>query len=441
MTQHRVERIVIKPGHANHSACHRYCVAARSIYNAALYQMRQALFSDNPISASNADKILKQEYREIYKRLPSAAAQRTTQVLGDNWKGWIQAKKDWKLHPEKYQSMPKMPGYARRAKTLTVGRNGHRIKDGTLLLAEAKRFGWQPLPVMCCKDQKINHPAATAIVNDVRIVPLGTSFIVELVYLAEIPKSSQLNPDNAFGLDLGIDNLVTIVSTQQDYAPVLVKGKSIKSINARYNKLKAQLASHNKHGHIRSKSRKRYCQINDYFHKVSHWLIGECVRTHTGTLVIGLNKGWKNSVNIGRVNNQKFVSIPHSRLIEMIQYKAKDAGIRTIVREESYTSKASCLDLDDIPNYEDVDKGLVVPKFAGKRIRRGLYRSASGRLINSDVNGAANILRKEIGNDWLKSQVEADKGVMDTPKAINHIDLLLEERPRLLETTSNRKAA
>lgn len=116
MKQHRVERIVIKPGHANHSACRRYCVAARAVYNAALYQIRQALFAGKPIYASEADKILKQEHREVYKLLPAAAAQRTTQVLGDNWKGWMQAKKDWELHPHKYQSMPKIPGYARRAK-------------------------------------------------------------------------------------------------------------------------------------------------------------------------------------------------------------------------------------------------------------------------------------------------------------------------------------
>ena len=102
----RAERIVIKPGHVNHAACKRYCGAARRVYNAALYQMRQALFAEAPISASQADKVLKQTQRETYQLLPSAGAQRTTQVLGDNWKGWLAAKKDYEKHPHKYPSRP-----------------------------------------------------------------------------------------------------------------------------------------------------------------------------------------------------------------------------------------------------------------------------------------------------------------------------------------------
>lgn len=437
----RAERIVIKPGHVNHAACKRYCGAARRVYNAALYQMRQALFSEAPISASQADKVLKQTQRETYQLLPSAGAQRTTQVLGDNWKGWLAAKKDYGKHPQKYQSRPKLPNYARAAKTYVVGRNGHKIEQGRLFLAGGKDFGFQPLKVTCCQSQPYNSKASETIVNDVRIVPLGTAFVVELVYRKTVKRSTKLNPDNAFGIDLGIDNLVTIVSTQQDYTPVLIKGKAIKSINAKYNKLKAQLASNDKHGHISTKSRRRYSQISDYFHKVSHWLIAECLRTDTGRVVIGLNADWKRAVNIGRVNNQKFCSIPHRRLMDMILYKAERHGIEVVIREESYTSKASCLDLDSIPDYQAVKEGKVVPLFSGRRVKRGLYKSGSGVLLNSDVNGAANILRKEIGDDWLISQIEAGKGVMDTPVAVKHIDLLLEAGLRPRETMSNREAA
>lgn len=437
----RAERIVIKPGHVNHAACKRYCGAARRVYNAALYQMRQALFAEAPISASQADKVLKQTQRETYQLLPSAGAQRTTQVLGDNWKGWLAAKKDYEKHPHKYPSRPKLPNYARAAKTYVVGRNGHKIEQGRLFLASGKDFGFQPLKVTCCQNQPYNSKASETIVNDVRIVPLGTAFVVELVYRETVEPPPKPNPDNAFGIDLGIDNLVTIVSTQQDYAPVLIKGKAIKSINAKYNKLKAQLASNGKHGHISTKSRRRYSQISDYFHKVSHWLISECVRTDTGRVVIGLNADWKRSVNIGRVNNQKFCSIPHRRLLDMIQYKAERHGIEVVIREESYTSKASCLDLDAIPDYQAVKEGKVVPLFSGRRVKRGLYKTGSGVLLNSDVNGAANILRKEIGDDWLISQIEAGKGVMDTPVAVKHIDLLLEAGLRPRETMSNREAA
>ena len=437
----RAERIVIKPGHVNHAACKRYCGAARRVYNAALYQMRQALFAGTPISASQADKLLKQHYRETYQLLPSAGAQRTTQVLGDNWKSWSVAKRDYEKHPYKYQSRPRLPNYAREAKTYTVGRNGHKIEQDRLYLAGGKDFGFRPLKVTCCHNQPYNSKASETIVNDVRIVPLGNAFVIELVYRETAETPIQLNPDNAFGIDLGIDNLVTIVSTQQDYDPVLIKGKAIKSINAKHNKLKAQLASNGKHGHIISKSRKRYNQISDYFHKVSHWLIEECLRTDTGRIVIGLNVDWKRSVNIGRVNNQKFCTIPHRRLLDMIQYKAKRYGIEVVIREESYTSKASCLDLDAIPDYQSIKEEKIVPLFSGRRIKRGLYKTKNGVLLNSDVNGAANILRKEIGDDWLISQIEAGKGVMGTPVAVKHIDLLLEAGLRPCETTSNRKAA
>ena len=127
--------------------------------------------------------------------------------------------------------------------------------------------------------------------------------------------------------------------------------------------------------------------------------------------------------------------------MELIQYKAERHGIEVVIREESYTSKASCLDLDSIPDYQAVKEGKVVPLFSGRRVKRGLYKSGSGVLLNSDVNGAANILRKEIGDDWLISQIEAGKGVMDTPVAVKHIDLLLEAGLRPRETMSNREAA
>ncbi len=437
----RAERILIKKGHSNHAACKRYCGAARIIYNAALYQMRQALFAETPISASQADKILKREHASVYQLLPSAGAQRTTQVLGDNWKGWISSKKDYEKHPHKYKAKPRLPKYAKAAKTYVVGRNGHKIMDGKLFLASGNEFGFAPLSITCCKNQPYNSKASETIVNDVRIVPLGTAFMVEVIYRENIADPVKLNPENVFGIDLGINNLVTLISTQQDVTPVLIKGKVIKSINAKYNKLTAALAANGKRAHILSKSRKRYSQISDYFHKVSYWLIEECLRTDTGKIVIGLNADWKQSINIGKVNNQKFCFIPHARLIGMIRYKAERYGIEIIVREESYTSKASSLDLDVVPDYTKVKQSGVAVAFSGKRVKRGLYRSANGRYINSDVNGAANILRKEIGNEWLIAHLEAGKGVVDMPITVKHIDLLLEARPRPCETTSNREAA
>ena len=137
-------------------------------------------------------------------------------------------------------------------------------------------------------------------------------------------------------------------------------------------------------------------------------------RSHDiGTLVIGHNPGWKQDVAIGKVNNQKFVSIPHAKLIEQICYKAEEYGIQVIVREESYTSKASALDLDSVPTYTP---GGAKHTFSGRRVKRGLYRARNGVEINADVNGALNILRKEIGDSFMKAV--ADEGLVFRPKRI-----------------------
>ena len=147
-----------------------------------------------------------------------------------------------------------------------------------------------------------------------------------------------------------------------------------------------------------AKSIKRYNWINDHLHKVSRYIIKLCLKTDTGVIVIGKNKDWKQSIGIGKVNNQKFVSIPHAELINKIQYKAEEYGIEVIVREESYTSKASALDFDLIPTYgTDEDK-----TFSGRRVKRGLYRASTGQLLNADVNGALNVIRKEFGDARLR---------------------------------------
>jgi putative transposase len=441
MEEIRVERIVINAGHPNHRACRRYTFATRCIHNAGLYHMRQALFKGEPISHRQADVLLKTQYPDTYQLLPSAGAQRTLQIVGDEWKSRQAAKADFEQHPEKYKARPRLPNDAKQTRTYVVNRNGFKIENGRLYLAGGKDFGFAPMKVTCCRNQRYNARAAETKVGDVRIVPPGASFVIELTYPEVIKEDILLNSANCFSIDLGVNVLAAITSNQPDYIPVLIGGRSIKSINAQYNKDKAALASKGKGRHIKAKSRKRYCRITDYFHKVSTHIIRECLRTDTGTIVIGLSPDWKQAINIGRVNNRKFTSIPHRRLIDMIIYKAARYGIRVIIREESYTSRASALDLDPIPVYEEVKKTGIKPTFSGRRVKRGLYKSGQGRLIHADVNGSANTLRKEIGDEWLIEQLRANRGVMDTPVAVRHIDLLLKGSPRAPEETTSKRAA
>lgn len=141
---------------------------------------------------------------------------------------------------------------------------------------------------------------------------------------------------------------------------------------------------------------KRTPRINHYLHAASKAIIALLVAEDIGTLVVGKNLGWKQKVELGRVNNQHFVQLPHARFIAMLEYKAKLAGIRFVLQEESYTSQASFLDSDPIPTYDPQQERK--PVFSGKRVKRGLYRAKDGRTLNADVNGSYNILRKALAS-------------------------------------------
>ncbi|WP_290448850.1 IS200/IS605 family accessory protein TnpB-related protein [uncultured Parasutterella sp.] len=309
---------------------------------------------------------------------------------------------------------------------IELGRNGYQIRDYQLTITGGKDIDFSPIRVVCCKHQEFNAKAEEAVTGDLRIIPMGNTFIVELTYRVgkdecKNSRSVALNPNEALCCDLGIDNFATFVSTKPGIRPFLVKGKILKSINQQYNKQVAELRSKKHYEHIRIKGVKRYCQLQDLMHKASRLAVNFCLAHDLGRIVIGTNRNWKQSVNLGKRNNQNFVMLPHAKFIEMIRYKAEEYGIQVTVREESYTSKASALDMDVIADF-DPKQGKTKPVFSGKRIKRGLYRSSDGRLINADINGAANIGRKELGDEWLKKLLELDGGVfVDTPAIVRNL--------------------
>lgn len=335
--------------------------------------------------------------------MPSAAsAQRTLQILGDAWKSFWAAREEYNKSEGEFTRRPKVPGYANKQKTFVVGRNGFKIEDSKVYISGYQKLGLKPFKIKCCQQQHLNEEASKAIVKDIRFVPYGNCYYIEVVYDDGQASSNNvlLNKSNIMGIDLGINNLATIVFNQPGICPVLINGKPIKSINHRFNKYKKKLQEAREAKHINCIVVKRRNRINDYFHKASKRIIDLCLTTNTGTIVIGYNKGWKESSNIGKVNNQNITNIPHLALVNKIKYKAKKYGIDVIVTEESYTSKASSLDLDDIPTY-----GLVnnkKPVFSGTRVKRGLYKAKNGALLNADVNGGINIIRKVFKNASVK---------------------------------------
>ena len=228
-----------------------------------------------------------------------------------------------------------------------------------------------------------------------RIFYKNNNFICELIYEEEINDQTN-STGKAASIDLGLENLFT-VAFNYNKKGISFKGTKLKSINQYFNKEKAKLQSLLPKNEYCSKRilhlfYKREEQLRNVIGFYSNRLIDLLVNEGISTLVIGHNKDWKNKINIGKVNNQNFVSIPFNKIIDIIKYKAKDNGIKCIEQEESYTSKASFLDNDNIPTFdEDENKKYT---FSGKRITRNLYQTKNNQIIDADLNGALNIMKK-----------------------------------------------
>jgi IS605 OrfB family transposase len=225
--------------------------------------------------------------------------------------------------------------------------------------------------------------------------------------------------------DLGLNNTMTIVTTTPTINPIKINGRVMKSINQYYNKTLASkkselsftssnnaLTSHS----IKSLTQKRNNQIHNSLHQISSYVVNWLKTNHIEALIVGYNENWKVEVNTGSKNNQNFVQIPFLKLINQLKYKCEKETITLIITEESYTSKASFLDLDELPKFIAGIKNEV--KFSGKRIKRGLYKSSTGVLIHADVNGAYNILRKVIGDAWVRTYTNSIKDYAINPLSI-----------------------
>lgn len=224
-----------------------------------------------------------------------------------------------------------------------------------------------------------------------RLIPKTGAYYLEIVY--EQSESENQEGNRYAFIDLGLDNLAAVTSNIPEFQPTLVCGRALKSCNQKYNKtlakLKSELPSQQKTSkRIQGLTLKRNCKVDYYLHTASKYIVQKLLAHQINLLVIGHNQGWKQSINIGDRNNQSFVNIPHSKFIDQLTYKANLAGIKVITTNESYTSKCSFLDLELIAKQE---------KYLGKRVKRGLFRSSSGYLYGSDINGSLNIGRKVVG--------------------------------------------
>ena len=364
-------------------------------YKVVPYPTREEWF----LSYTVLDAIFKYTDHPTYRRMNSQVNQNAIKKTVKSWKSYFQLRKDYAIHPEKYKARPRIPGYIKQpAMTAAYTNQTAKFirKDGRAYL----RFVNHKPPVLIGKESL--YSGMTYVKTEVKPQYGGYSILLtfkEDIILPEVPKF----PKRILGIDIGVDNFCAVANNFGD-TPFLIKGGAVKSMNQNFNKERARLLSEVTKGsdsthskketkRLHTLSRRRETHLRDFFYKTAWYLVRYAKRQQVEVIVAGHNEDQKQNICIGRQNNQNFVSIPFCRFLDILRYTAAKAGIPVVLREESYTSKASLLDLDAIPAYKKGD--TINHTFSGKRVRRGLYKTNSGFFINADINGAGNILRKE----------------------------------------------
>ena len=387
------------------------CHIAKNLTNQAIYNVRQYYFNEGEyLNYEKNYALLKSS--ENYKLLNSNMAQQILKEVDGSFKsffGLIELAKKGNYSFKDCQLPRYFPkdGYT----TLIIG--FVRVNGNKLLLPFSNNYRktHQAIEITIppiLVDKKI---------KEIRIKPKANARFFEIQYIYEVEcMQRNLNKNNALALDLGINNLVTAVSSEGH--SFIIDGKKLKSINQWYNKRNARLQSikdkqtYGKQRTNRQKAITRDCnnKVNDYMNKAARKVIDYCITNNIGTLVVGYNETFQRNSNIGTQNNQNFVNIPFGQLRSKLEYLCELNSITFVKQEESYTSKASFWDKDEMPIYNvDNSKEYL---FSGKRIKRGLYQSKEGITLNADINGALNILRK---SKVVSLEALYNRGEVDTP--------------------------
>lgn len=390
----RVERHLIKKSDSMWKIIDQKCFEAKNLYNSANYVIRQDFFKNKGwIRYRKLDKIMQEH--ENYKALGSQASQNTLRLIDKNWKSFYVAEKDYKKKNGKgYFGEPKIPSYKHKEKgrsILMVKNIQCKIKDGKLV------FSWKPLKILSGTPTNVKGK-----LQQVRFVPAGDSYIMEIVYLSESPETKVFN-NKIIGIDLGVNNFITI-GNNIGLKPIVVKGGEIKSMNQWYNKERARISKDTRmiwNKRMRLLTDKHLRKTETYMHQTSKAVINYCVKNNIDTVVVGLSSGWKDGVNLGHVNNQNFVSIAHDNFINKLKYKCEDVGIKFMIVNEDFTSGTSFLD-----NEEATEKNYNIKR----RVKRGLFRSNDGTLINADLNAAYQIIKKVYPSAFVERQNGGSRG-------------------------------
>ena len=387
------------------------CHVAKNLTNEAIYNVRQYYFTEGKyLNYEKNYAILKNS--ENYKTLNSNMSQQILKEVDGSFKSFFALLKLAKQGKYNFKDC-KLPGYLSKDGFTTLVIGFVRLSENKLIIPFSQNY------------RKTHNPIEITIppilidkkIKEIRIIPKNHArfFEIQYTYVAETIQRN-LNDKNALALDLGINNLVSGVTNEGK--SFIIDGKKLKSINQWYNKENARLQSiKDKQNFGKAKTnqqkiitRKRNNRVNDYISKAAKTIINYCIKNDIGNLVVGYNVTFQQECDLGKVTNQNFVNIPYGVLRSKLEYLCELNDINYIEQEESYTSKASFFDKDEIPVYNsDNPKSYT---FSGKRVKRGLYRSSKGYEYNADINGALNILRK---SNVVDLTVLYSRGEVNTP--------------------------
>ena len=394
---YRRQFVVVKRGSPLYKEIDSLCFKSKNLFNATLYDERQTYFNTGKFKFYNkVNKEFTKSNQPDYRALPAKVSKHTQMKVDQAIKSFLALKKIPNTN-----SKPNFPKYLK--------------KDGRFVVEyERGALSFKKKGFIRLSKTNISIPTKLekSVIQQVRLIPRTGYYLIEVLYRKPKIKYKQkkLTSQTKFAsIDLGLNNLATVTSNV--FESLIINGRPIKSINQYYNKnlkKKQKLLPVNQYTSkkIKQLTYKREMKLNDYLHKSAKFLVNYLVSQTIDVLVIGTNKGWKQNINIGKRNNQNFVNIPFYKFKQILTYLCEENGIEIHEQEESYTSKASFLDQDFIPIFNESENKKYT--FSGRRIFRGLYETKNKKIINADVNGSLNILRKFIDkNVTLKFQKDS----------------------------------
>ena len=381
------------------------CRVSKDLYNQALYEIRQEYFRSKK-HLNYYDVCKKLQGTETYSLLQAQMSQQTLKVVDENFKSFFGLiRKKLKARIPKYLDKD---GFFK----LTIPTVS--IRDGKIQLPYSRQYAKEHNKIYL----KVPNILKGKKVKQIWIIPRQNARFFEVQYIYKVEPKEKKSIKNVLAIDLGITNLCTCVTTEGN--SFIIDGRKLKSFNQWYNKETSRLNSIKDKQKIKGYTKKLYRiatkrnnRVSDIVHKTCKYVVNYCVDNDIDTIVCGINKDFQRYSNLGKVNNQKFTQIPFGKIRNILNYLCELNGINFIEQEESYTSKASFWDRDEIPVFSSESK--VNYDFSGKRVHRGLYHSKNGMLLNADLNGSLNILRK---SNVVSLEALYSRGVLNPPSRI-----------------------